>query len=120
MEFSVYTHPRMTFFIGSLEDVLIFLAFFPTAVAFVGGGLTSRLKEKEVALSLRERRMAFLYGFTSAISRVHQEEHLTPTEWSILEILVRNAGKIMTRNQIVRSVWGPAMSEERHFCQGGY
>jgi len=44
--------------------------------------------------------------------RAGQIEHLTPTEWSILEPLVRNAGKIMTRNQIVRSVWGPAMSEE--------
>ncbi len=41
-----------------------------------------------------------------------RKEHLTPTEWSILEILVRNAGKIMTRNQILREVWGPAMSEE--------
>ncbi len=40
------------------------------------------------------------------------KEHLTPTEWSILEILLRNAGKIMTRNQILREVWGPAMQEE--------
>ena len=39
-------------------------------------------------------------------------EHLTPTEWSILEILMRNAGKIMTRNQLLREVWGPAMVEE--------
>lgn len=39
-------------------------------------------------------------------------ERLTPTEWSILDLLVRNAGKIMTRNQIVREVWGPAMTEE--------
>lgn len=39
-------------------------------------------------------------------------EHLTPTEWSILEILVRNAGKILTRNQILREVWGPDMTWE--------
>jgi two-component system KDP operon response regulator KdpE len=38
------------------------------------------------------------------------EEHLTPTEWSILELLVRNSGKILTRNQILREVWGPDMS----------
>ena len=38
------------------------------------------------------------------------EEHLTPTEWSILEMLVRNSGKILTRNQILRGVWGPDMS----------
>jgi len=41
-----------------------------------------------------------------------QEERLTPTEWSVLEILVRNSGKIMTRNQLLREVWGPAMAEE--------
>ncbi len=40
------------------------------------------------------------------------EEKLTPTEWSLLFILLRNAGKIMTRNQILREVWGPAMEEE--------
>jgi two-component system KDP operon response regulator KdpE len=44
--------------------------------------------------------------------REGKEEHLTPTEWSILEILVRNAGKIMTRKQILQEVWGPAMAEE--------
>lgn len=44
--------------------------------------------------------------------REGRQEHLTPTEWSILEILVRNAGKIMTRKQLLREVWGPAMTEE--------
>ncbi len=40
------------------------------------------------------------------------EEKLTPTEWSILLIFLRNAGKIMTRNQVLREVWGPNMVEE--------
>jgi two-component system, OmpR family, sensor histidine kinase KdpD len=64
----LFIPPKMTFSIASLEDILMFLAFFFSA--FVGGFLTSRLKEKEMALSLKERRMAFLYGFTRAISRV--------------------------------------------------
>lgn len=41
-----------------------------------------------------------------------QEERLTPTEWSLLELLIKNAGKIMTRRQIVRSVWGPVMEDD--------
>ena len=45
-------------------------------------------------------------------SREGTEEHLTPTEWSILEMLIRNAGKIMTRKQILLEVWGPAMTGE--------
>ena len=40
------------------------------------------------------------------------EERLTPTEWSLLLVLIRNAGKIMTRKHILREVWGPAMEEE--------
>jgi len=40
------------------------------------------------------------------------EEKLTPTEWSLLLIFLRNSGKIMTRKQILREVWGPAMEEE--------
>lgn len=64
----LFIPPRFTFSIGSLEDVLMFLAFF--LVAFVGGFLTSRLKEKEAALSLRERRMALLYGFSRILSKV--------------------------------------------------
>ncbi len=44
--------------------------------------------------------------------REGREERLTPTEWSILELLVRNAGKIITRNHMLREVWGPAMTEE--------
>ena len=40
------------------------------------------------------------------------EEKLTPTEWSLLSIFLRNSGKIMTRKQILREVWGPAMEEE--------
>ena len=41
-----------------------------------------------------------------------QEERLTPTEWSLLLVFIRNAGKIMTRKHILREVWGPAMEEE--------
>ena len=64
----LFIPPRLTFSIGSLEDVLMFVAFF--LVAFVGGFLTSRLKEKEAALSLREKRMALLYGFSRILSKV--------------------------------------------------
>ncbi|MFH2115326.1 MAG: ATP-binding protein [Spirochaetota bacterium] len=64
----LFIPPRLTFSIGSLEDVMMFVAFF--LVAFVGGFLTSRLKEKEAALSLREKRMALLYGFSRILSKV--------------------------------------------------
>ena len=33
---------------------------------------------------------------------------LTPTEWQLLEILVRNSGRLVTQRQLLREVWGPA------------
>lgn len=79
----LFIPPRLTFSIASLEDMLMFAAFF--LAAFVGGLLTSRLKEKESALSLRERKMAFLYGFTRAVSRVRGIEDLARLAGDYLE-----------------------------------
>lgn len=70
----LFIPPRFTFTIGEPEDMLMFAAFF--LAAFAGGFLTSRLKEKEAALSLREERMALLYGFTRALSRVRGVEEV--------------------------------------------
>lgn len=36
------------------------------------------------------------------------EVHLTPTEYKMLVLLGRNAGKVLTHRQILRDVWGPA------------
>jgi two-component system KDP operon response regulator KdpE len=36
-----------------------------------------------------------------------EEVRLTPTEWHLLESLVRNPGKLMSQRQLLREVWGP-------------
>jgi two-component system KDP operon response regulator KdpE len=33
--------------------------------------------------------------------------HLTRTEWQLLEILVRNPGKLISQRQLLQQVWGP-------------
>lgn len=40
---------------------------------------------------------------------------LTPTEWRILEILVRNAGRLVTRQTLLREIWG-----SEHVTDTGY
>jgi two-component system KDP operon response regulator KdpE len=37
---------------------------------------------------------------------------LTPTEYSVLEILVRHSGKIVTRERFQKEIWGPAGENE--------
>ena len=32
---------------------------------------------------------------------------LTPTEWHLLEVLLRNPGKLMSQRQLLHDVWGP-------------
>ena len=41
-----------------------------------------------------------------AVSRGGQRVHLTPTEWRMLEHLARNAGTLVTRQELLREIWG--------------
>jgi len=42
---------------------------------------------------------------------------LTPTEWHLLEILVRNPGKLVSQRQLLREVWGPQYQSETHYLR---
>ncbi|HLZ37427.1 MAG TPA: response regulator [Mycobacteriales bacterium] len=43
--------------------------------------------------------------------------HLTPTEWQLLEILLRNPGKLITHRQLLTEVWGGAYLRETHYLR---
>ena len=42
---------------------------------------------------------------------------LTPTEWEIVEILVRNPGRLVTQRQLLQEVWGPQYSTETNYLR---
>jgi two-component system, OmpR family, KDP operon response regulator KdpE len=42
---------------------------------------------------------------------------LTPTEFSLLALFVRNAGKVLTHNYILQQVWGPKFEEESQYSR---
>jgi two-component system, OmpR family, KDP operon response regulator KdpE len=42
---------------------------------------------------------------------------LTPTEWQLLEILVRNRGRLITQKQLLQDVWGPAYGSESNYLR---
>ena len=42
---------------------------------------------------------------------------LTPTEWSLLEILVRHQGRLVSQRQLLRAVWGPEYERETHYLR---
>ena len=45
------------------------------------------------------------------------EIRLTPTEWHIVETLVRNAGKLVTQRQLLQEVWGPQYEKETNYLR---
>jgi two-component system, OmpR family, KDP operon response regulator KdpE len=45
------------------------------------------------------------------------EVRLTPTEWHIVETLVRNAGKLVTQRQLLHEVWGPQYEKETNYLR---
>jgi two-component system KDP operon response regulator KdpE len=55
-----------------------------------------------------------------AAKKVHRDGadvRLTPTEWHILEVLVRNAGKLISQQQLLREVWGPSYEQETNYLR---
>ena len=51
------------------------------------------------------------------VRRAGTEVHLTPTEWGMLEMLVRNKGKLVGQKELLREVWGPAYATETHYLR---
>jgi two-component system KDP operon response regulator KdpE len=45
------------------------------------------------------------------------EIRLTPTEWEILELLVRNPEHLVTGRQILKQVWGEQFGTETHYLR---
>jgi two-component system KDP operon response regulator KdpE len=42
---------------------------------------------------------------------------LTPTQWHIVEVLVRNAGRLVTYEQLLQEVWGPSYGRETNYLR---
>jgi len=64
-----------------------------------------RVGELEVDL---HRRQVLLRG---------NEVRLTPIEYRLLTTLVRHAGKVVTHQQLLHEVWGPAHTEQAHYVR---
>jgi two-component system KDP operon response regulator KdpE len=45
------------------------------------------------------------------------EVRLTPTEWHLLEVLARAPGRLITQQQLLHQVWGPAYRNETNYLR---
>jgi two-component system, OmpR family, KDP operon response regulator KdpE len=60
------------------------------------------LEVGEVEIDLPRRR----------VTRADEEVHLTPTEFDLLRILVRNRGRLLTHRALLKEVWGPGFQDD--------
>jgi two-component system, OmpR family, KDP operon response regulator KdpE len=51
------------------------------------------------------------------VTRAGADVRLTPTEWQLLEVLVRNAERLVTQRQLLQEVWGPGYQTEAHYLR---
>ncbi|MER6035804.1 MULTISPECIES: response regulator [unclassified Streptomyces] len=61
-------------------------------------------------------------GFTvdlsaKKVNRSGKDVRLTPTEWHLLEVLVRNTGRLVSQKQLLQEVWGPSYGTESNYLR---
>jgi len=70
------------------------------------GNLVVDLAAKRVT-----RQAAVPAGGGPATQAQPDDIRLTPTEWHLLEVLLRHPGKLLSRNQLLTEVWGPGYAD---------
>ncbi|MEV4331110.1 response regulator [Streptomyces sp. NPDC049597] len=51
------------------------------------------------------------------VNRDGRDVRLTPTEWHLLEVLVRNTGRLVGQKQLLQEVWGPSYGTETNYLR---
>jgi two-component system KDP operon response regulator KdpE len=67
----------------------------------------SRFKSGDLIVDLTAR----------VITRAGHEVKLTATEYALLRLFVRHAGRVLTHRQILREIWGPKSEEHRQYLR---
>ncbi|NYJ08365.1 response regulator [Petropleomorpha daqingensis] len=51
------------------------------------------------------------------VTRDGEDVKLTPTEWHLLEVLVRNPGRVVDHARLLTEVWGPAYRDQTNYLR---
>jgi two-component system KDP operon response regulator KdpE len=46
-----------------------------------------------------------------------EDARLTPTEWQLLEALIRHPGRLMTQRELIRTIRGPSYDDATHYLR---
>lgn len=85
--------------------------------------LLARMRAAQRRAQPREESAVFSQGalvvdfVAQTVQRDGAEVKLSATEWALLKLLIRHAGRVMTHRQILREVWGPKAEEHREYLR---
>ncbi len=68
---------------------------------------TAEFRVGELAVDLHSR----------VVTLAGERVHLTPIEYRMVTVLVRNAGKVVTHRMLLTEVWGPGRSDETQYVR---
>jgi two-component system, OmpR family, KDP operon response regulator KdpE len=69
-----------------------------------------RIRLGDLVVDLAAKRVTRTAAAAGAVAQ-RDDIRLTPTEWHLLEVLLRNPGKLLSRNQLLTEVWGPGYAD---------
>ena len=90
---------------------------------FRTGELLARVRAALRHRQLTDEGTAFTSGtlFVDLAARVVKKKgeviKLTPTEYALLALFVRNTGKVLTHRYILQQIWGPTFEEESQYSR---
>jgi len=85
--------------------------------------LLARLRAAQRRAQPREETSVFMHEglvvdlTARTVTRDGAEVKLTGTEWALLALLIRHAGRVITHRQILREIWGPNAEEHREYLR---
>ncbi len=79
------------------------------------------LRRKQVAVAgevqkFKSRNLEIDYT-TRLVCFKGEKIHLTPTEYNLLCLLAKNAGRVVTTQQIMQEIWGPGLANETGYLR---
>lgn len=94
------------------------------AKPFRSGELIARVRTALRIFNAADRRSPkFSFGTVMVdldahtVTKDHEPVKLTPTEFSLLALFVRNAGKVLTHAYLLQQVWGPKYDGESQYTR---
>ena len=91
---------------------------------FRSGELIARVRTAlRIFNSTSQRETKFAFGSivvdleSHTVSKKNEQLKLTPTEFSLLALFIRNAGKVLTHNYLLQQVWGPKFEGESQYTR---